>query len=46
MCSSFWLLGDESRDFSQAEKEITASKGEQIHIMTPIFTQINKQGPF
>jgi hypothetical protein len=21
MCSSFWLLGVESRDFSQAEKE-------------------------
>ena len=31
MSSSFWLLGDESRDFSHAEKE--------IHKMTIIFTQ-------
>ena len=31
MCSSFWLLGIESRDFSQAEKEKTTWKAEQIH---------------
>jgi hypothetical protein len=31
MSSSFWLLGVESRDFSQAEKERTACKAEQIH---------------
>ena len=41
MSSSFWLLGVESRDFSQAEKETTACKAEQIHRMTPIFTQNN-----
>ena len=29
----------ESRDLSQAEKEITACKAEQIHKMTTIFTQ-------
>ena len=39
MSSSFWLLGVESRDFSQAEKEKTACKAEQIHKMTTIFTQ-------
>ena len=39
MSSSFWLLGDESRDFSQAEKERIACKAEQIHKMTTIFTQ-------
>ena len=39
MSSSFWLLGVESRDFSQAEKAGTASKAEQIHKMTTIFTQ-------
>ena len=39
MCSSFWLLGFESRDFSQAEKERTACKAEQIHKLTTIFTQ-------
>ena len=38
MSSSFWLLGVESRDFSQAEKEGTACKAEQIHKMTFIFT--------
>ena len=39
MCSSFWLLGVESRDFSQPDKERTAGKAEQIHKMTIIFTQ-------
>ena len=44
MCSSicalvFWLLGVESRGFSQAEKEVTACKAEEIHKMTTIFTQ-------
>ena len=37
MFSSFWLLGVESHDFSQAEKERTACKAEQIHTMTTIF---------
>ena len=31
MSSSFWLLRVESGDFSQAEKERTAGKAEQIH---------------
>ena len=39
MSSSFWLLQVESLDFSQAEKETTACKAEQIHKMTSIFTQ-------
>jgi hypothetical protein len=39
MSFSFWLLGVESRDFSQAEKETTACKADQIHKMTTIFTQ-------
>ena len=39
MSSSFWLLGVESRDFSQAEKDQTACKAEQIHKTTTIFTQ-------
>ena len=39
MCSSFWLLGVESCDFSHAEKERTACKAEQIHKMIIIFTQ-------
>ena len=38
MCSSFWLLGVESLDFSQAEKETTACKAVQIHKTTTIFT--------
>ena len=42
MSSSFCLLGVESRDFSQAEKERTACKAEQIHKKTTIFT---KNGP-
>ena len=39
MSSGFWLLGVESRDFFQTEKEKTACKAEQIHKMTSIFTQ-------
>ena len=39
MSSNFWLLRVESRDFSQAEKETTASKAEQIYKRTTIFTQ-------
>ena len=39
MSSSFGLLGDESHDFSHAEKERTACKAEQIHKSTIIFTQ-------
>ena len=46
MCSSFWLLEVESRDFSQAETEKTASKAEQIHKMAAIFSQNNNLGPF
>ena len=34
----FWLLGVESRDFSNAEKKRTACKAEQIHKMTTFFT--------
>ena len=39
MSSSFWLLGVESPDFFQFEKERTACKAEQTHKMTTIFTQ-------
>ena len=46
MSSSFWLLGVESRDFSQAEKERTACKAGQIHKMAAIFTQNDNLGPF
>ena len=46
MSSSFWLLGVESRDFSQGEKERTASKAKQIYKMTIIFTQNVNLGPF
>ena len=46
MSSSFWLLQVDSRDFSQAEKERNASKAEQIHKMTIIFTQKDNLGPF
>ena len=35
MFSSFWLLGVQSLDFSQAEKERTVCKAEQIHIIRP-----------
>jgi hypothetical protein len=44
MFSSFGLLGVESREFSQVDKEITAWKVEQIHKMTIIFTQDDNQG--
>ena len=46
MYSIFWLLGVESRDFYEAEKERTACKAEQIHKMTTIFTQNDNLGPF
>ena len=46
MTFSFWLLGVESRDFSQAEKERTACNTEQIQKMTLIFTQNANLGPF
>ena len=46
LCSKKKILGVESRDISQAEKEITACKAEQTHKMTPIFTQNDIQGPF
>ena len=36
---SFLQLAVGSRDLSQAEKEITLCKAEQIHKMTTIFTQ-------
>ena len=39
MSASFGLLGVESRDFSQAVKERTSCKAEQIHRMTFYFTQ-------
>ena len=39
MSSNFYLLADESRDLSQAKKEITACKAEEIHKLTTIFTQ-------
>ena len=43
MSSSFWLLGVESRDFSQGEKERTACKA---HKITIIFTQNDNLEPF
>ena len=39
MSSSYRLLAVESRDFTHAEKEITACKAVQIHKMTSISTQ-------
>ena len=39
ICSSFELLADESRDSSQAEKNINVVKAEQTHKMTIIFNQ-------
>ena len=39
MSFSFLQLAVGSRDLSQAEKEITLCKAEQIHEMTTIFTQ-------
>ena len=44
MSSSFGLLGDESRDFSHADKERTACKAEQIHKSAIIFTQNGPKG--
>ena len=35
------ILWVESRDFSQADKDITTCKSKQIHKMTPIFSQNN-----
>ena len=47
MSSGFWLLGVESRYFSQAEEERNACKAEQIHKMTTMyFTQNDNLGPF
>jgi hypothetical protein len=46
LCPKKNILGVESRDFSHAVKEIAACKVEQIHKMTPIFTQNDIQGPF
>ena len=45
MSYSFWLLGVESRDISQGEKEGTACKGGKIHRMITIFTQNDNLGP-
>ena len=39
MSPSFGLLGVESDDFPQAEKESTACKAEQIYNMMTFFTQ-------
>jgi hypothetical protein len=44
--SSFLLLQVGSADFSQAEKERTTCKPEQIHKMTTIFTQKDNLGLF
>ena len=46
MCSSFGLLGFESRDFSQTEKERTTCKAVQTHKMTTVFTQNDNLGLF
>ena len=46
MSSSFWLLGVESRDFSQAEQERTAGKAEKSHKVTTIFIQNDTPGLF
>ena len=45
MCSKKKILGVESRDFSQAKKERTACKAEQILKMSTIFTQYVNLGP-
>ena len=42
MFSSFWLLGVQTLDYSQAEKERTVCKAEQIHKMTTIFNQVEQ----
>ena len=41
---SLLLLGVESRDFSQGQKERTACNAEQIHKMTTIFTENDNLG--
>jgi hypothetical protein len=46
MSSSFWRLGVESSDISQAEKKRIACKVGRIHKMTAIFTQNDNLGPF
>ena len=46
MCSSFWLLGVKSQDFSQAEKDKIAYQAVKIHKMTTIVTQNDNLGPF
>ena len=45
MSSSFRLLDVGSRDLSQAEKEITACKNNQIHKETTIFVQNDNLEP-
>ena len=42
MSSRFWFFAVGSRDLSQAEREITASKAEQKQNMATIFTQNDK----
>ena len=44
--SGSWLLGVESCDFFQAEKERTSFEAEKIHKMTTIFTQNDNLWPF
>ena len=46
ICSTLIQLAVESCDLSQAEKEITACKAEQIHNMTTTFAQNYNLGPF
>ena len=46
MCPKKKIMAFELHDLSQAEKEITACKAEEIYKMTTIFTQNNNQGPF
>jgi hypothetical protein len=46
MSFGFWLLGVESREFSQAVKQITACTAGQIHKMTIIFNQNDNLRPF
>ena len=45
MSTSFWLLRVELHDYSQAHKQTTACKAEQIHKMSIIFTQNDNLGP-
>ena len=44
LCSKKKILWVDSRDFSQADKEITACKAEQTHKMTISFTQNDNLG--